>query len=441
MEDWIEYIVDKVHEYYAERKIVLWGKYDVSEVIRRRLKEKYGLEVAFYVDNALSKIDNKYVFSVDCLSGQSEKYYIVIPLAFYQSVKEKLLGEGYKPNCDYYYFCDCILRQEPDYYEDMNGNKIIGKYQGLKFAFSGFGSVIEIGDNVRIHETVFYVHSKSKISIGNNAQLFDSRILTHSFSQILIGDDSVLTENSIVLESSAHLEIKYGGNFAYLSMRLGKCARAVFHEEVKSLADKCQKALWTMKRSSSLEVGGGGSFYSSGSFLILDDESTLVIGQKVSIGSFYHIWLGECSKVTIGKECLFSQNLIMRSNDGHSIFDVETGRNINSTPEINKLKKIIIGNHVWVGIHCTVLYDTKIEDGSVIGSMSLVKGKIPNNCIVAGIPAKVIRKNIAWCHEHGADNIEKCGLEFIHLTNEGDIIDEKNNNTYTTYYDASDGET
>lgn len=416
--DWIEQIVDKVNEYYANREIVLWGKYTVSECIEYRLKEKYNLDTAFYVDSDVSKIDNKQVFTIDSLGGMSKRYYVVIPIAFYQSVKDTLLEAGYKPDIDYYYFCDCILVQKPDYYEDGNGNKIIGEYHGLKFAFSGFGSVIHIGDGVEFSGTSLYIHSKSKIVIGNNTQLTDSKIVIQPSGQIRIGADVVMSENHINMENDAYLEVGNSGSFTCLSMELGKGARAIFHEEVKILANKAQRASWIVKKDANVEVGMQAEFYSAGALLILDDKAKLKIGREFSIGIYYYIWLGRDNEVIVGKDCLFSQNLIMRCNDGHSLFDVETGRNINSTHEITKTQKIVIGNHVWLGIHCTILYNTKIEDGSVIGAMSLVKGSIPNNCIAAGVPAKVIRRNIAWSREDGADSIEKCGMEYIHLTNE-----------------------
>lgn len=79
------------------------------------------------------------------------EYYVVISLAVYQSIRNNLLNGGYKPDTDYFYFCDCIVHEETDYYENVHGNKIIGRYEGMKFAFSGFNSVIQIGDNVKFH--------------------------------------------------------------------------------------------------------------------------------------------------------------------------------------------------------------------------------------------------------------------------------------------------
>lgn len=56
MKDWIEHIADTVHKYYAGRQIVLWGKYQASDEIRDKLKQKYGMDVAFYVDGDSKKI-------------------------------------------------------------------------------------------------------------------------------------------------------------------------------------------------------------------------------------------------------------------------------------------------------------------------------------------------------------------------------------------------
>lgn len=93
-EDWIEYIIDKVYTNYRGRQIVLWGKYAVSDEIRDKLKERYGIDTALYIDNDIRKTDGKKVFSPDYLYGKSNKYYIVVPLAYYQSIKEKLIRGG-----------------------------------------------------------------------------------------------------------------------------------------------------------------------------------------------------------------------------------------------------------------------------------------------------------------------------------------------------------
>ena len=55
-----------------------------------------------------------------------------------------------------------------------------------------------------------------------------------------------------------------------------------------------------------------------------------------------------------------------------------------------------------------LLYGTEISDGSIVGARSLVKANIPNNCIAAGAPARVIRKDVAWSRNNSATDIEEC---------------------------------
>lgn len=90
--DWIDYIVEEVYKYYNNRDIVLWGKYSVSDSIRAKLKERYGLDIAFYVENDITKIDNICIFPSSCLAGKASEYYVVVPLAFYPELKEQLIG-------------------------------------------------------------------------------------------------------------------------------------------------------------------------------------------------------------------------------------------------------------------------------------------------------------------------------------------------------------
>lgn len=54
-------------------------------------------------------------------------------------------------------------------------------------------------------------------------------------------------------------------------------------------------------------------------------------------------------------------------------------------------KKIIICDDVWIGANCIVLPGVTIGSGSVVAAGSVVTKDIPKNCIVGGIPAKIIR--------------------------------------------------
>ena len=51
-----------------------------------------------------------------------------------------------------------------------------------------------------------------------------------------------------------------------------------------------------------------------------------------------------------------------------------------------------IGNNVFIGAGAKIIGNIKIEDNVIIGANAVVTKSIPKNCIVAGIPAKIIRK-------------------------------------------------
>lgn len=53
---------------------------------------------------------------------------------------------------------------------------------------------------------------------------------------------------------------------------------------------------------------------------------------------------------------------------------------------------VVIGNDVWIGYKATILSGVTIGDGSVVGAHSLVTKDVPPYTIVAGNPAKIVRK-------------------------------------------------
>lgn len=80
----------------------------------------------------------------------------------------------------------------------------------------------------------------------------------------------------------------------------------------------------------------------------------------------------------------------IRTDDAHPIYDVRTGKRLNVS------KDITIGDRVWVAYGATIFGGTQIGSGSIVGAYSVVKKRFPNNCVIAGIPAKVVRKDVFW---------------------------------------------
>ena len=58
----------------------------------------------------------------------------------------------------------------------------------------------------------------------------------------------------------------------------------------------------------------------------------------------------------------------------------------------NIVKPVTIGNDVWIGGGAIILPGVSIGNGAVVGAGSVVTKNIPENTVVAGNPAKVIKK-------------------------------------------------
>ncbi|WGX75703.1 acyltransferase [Paraclostridium bifermentans] len=59
-------------------------------------------------------------------------------------------------------------------------------------------------------------------------------------------------------------------------------------------------------------------------------------------------------------------------------------------------KGIKIGNDCWIGAGAVFLDGAELGDGCVVASNSVVNKRIDNNSIIAGMPAKIIKKEVKY---------------------------------------------
>ena len=118
----------------------------------------------------------------------------------------------------------------------------------------------------------------------------------------------------------------------------------------------------------------------------------IYIGKNFSCGILDISYVDEENlSLNIGSDCLFGWPVNIRSSDGHTIYD------LNTKEAINIPHGITIGNHVWCARDVTLLKHTYIADDCVVGMKSIVTKQFKEkNCVIAGIPAKIIKKNINW---------------------------------------------
>ena len=125
------------------------------------------------------------------------------------------------------------------------------------------------------------------------------------------------------------------------------------------------------------------------------NNRTLIIGENLLSGYTSIILLGDNRKLTIGKDCMFSSGIELWTTDMHPIYDLSTG------DLINEDKDISIGNHVWFARNVSIHKGAVIPDNCVVGAHAIVTKKFSEpNCLIAGIPAKILKKNIRWEREY-----------------------------------------
>jgi acetyltransferase-like isoleucine patch superfamily enzyme len=121
--------------------------------------------------------------------------------------------------------------------------------------------------------------------------------------------------------------------------------------------------------------------------IIVKDNASLSIGEQTYFTSDMHLEV--VKNIEIGNGCAISWGVTIIDDDHHQLV------NIDGTTD-NKLSEVKIGNHVWIGCNATILKGTHIGNHCIVGAGSVVKGVFPDNCLIAGNPARIIKTISDW---------------------------------------------
>jgi acetyltransferase-like isoleucine patch superfamily enzyme len=103
-----------------------------------------------------------------------------------------------------------------------------------------------------------------------------------------------------------------------------------------------------------------------------------VLGQECTISSFQH--------VSIGRECIVADRVMLIDFD-HGVVEVERPVRHQGIYK----RDVRVGHNVWVGYGACFLRGVTVGDNTIVGTYSVVTRDVPDNAVVGGAPARVVR--------------------------------------------------
>ncbi len=119
---------------------------------------------------------------------------------------------------------------------------------------------------------------------------------------------------------------------------------------------------------------------------IYTPHKSIIIGSEVFIGSNCEFNIS--GQINIGNTCLIAS--------GCKFIDHDHSTALSTTMNIQppSIAPIIIEDDVWLGFNVTVLKGVRIGKGAVVAAGSVINKDVGDYEIVAGVPAKFIKKRV-----------------------------------------------
>lgn len=118
-------------------------------------------------------------------------------------------------------------------------------------------------------------------------------------------------------------------------------------------------------------------------------NAKLTIGDNVGMSS---ITLCITNSIKIGNNVNFGAGCMVFDTDFHSL-DYLNRRAEDNDADNTKSAPVIIDNDAFIGANSMILKGVHIGCRSIVGAGSVVVKNIPDDCVVAGNPARIIRQN------------------------------------------------
>lgn len=146
------------------------------------------------------------------------------------------------------------------------------------------------------------------------------------------------------------------------------------------------KRVWyTLRLYSILSAGKRTQYYKKNNIFHSMGENCLIMDRHVPLYA---------KLISLGNNVRLASNVHFITHDiTHSMLNqMKTGQFIEKKQKYyEKVGCIDIGNNVFIGSGTYITYNVRIGSNVIIGACSLVNRDIPDNCVVAGVPARIIK--------------------------------------------------
>jgi acetyltransferase-like isoleucine patch superfamily enzyme len=114
------------------------------------------------------------------------------------------------------------------------------------------------------------------------------------------------------------------------------------------------------------------------------------IGDRVIANTNCHI---SCiNKIEIGEDVLIASHVFI-TDHSHGTTESDELQIPPNQRELISSGPVEIGPCVWIGEGVTILPGTRIGRNSIVGANAVLKGEFPDNSIIVGTPARVLKRN------------------------------------------------
>jgi len=101
---------------------------------------------------------------------------------------------------------------------------------------------------------------------------------------------------------------------------------------------------------------------------------------SLAISSNLYLVAFNDGKIEINKKTIIAPNVVI-NNGNHGLMDRKK----------HDVKDIFIGENCWIGANCIILGGTKLGNNVTVAAGSVVNKEFPDNVIIAGSPARIIK--------------------------------------------------